>query len=70
MPSDESENQTPQTVQVNLFTTENEYLGVYQAPDVPRVGEYVDWDDELYEVETVTWEGLPEYPGVQVRLRQ
>lgn len=55
-------------IKVNLFTTELEPVGEYHAPAVPREGEHLHWDDELYVVKTVTWEGLPESPAVQVRL--
>jgi hypothetical protein len=57
-------------IKVNLFTTELEPVGEYFAPVVPREGEHLNWDDELYEVKTVMWEGLPELPAVQVRLKQ
>lgn len=55
-------------IKINLFTSELEPVGVYHAPVVPRAGNHLVWDDTLYEVSSVTWEGLPESLAVQVRL--
>lgn len=57
-----------QEIKVNLFTTELEYVGEYHAPEVPREGEFLSWNEKLYKVEIVSWEGLPDEPAVQVRL--
>lgn len=57
-------------VQVNLFTEGLIPLGDYHASAVPREGEHLNWEGELYEVLSVTWEGLPDNPAVQVRVRQ
>lgn len=57
-------------VKVALFTDGMEPLGEYYTTVVPREGEHLTWDDELYEVSTVTWEGLPEMPTAQVRVQQ
>jgi len=55
-------------VKVTLFTSELEPLGEYFTPSVPREGEYLNWDDVLYEINSVTWGGLPDQPTAQVRL--
>jgi hypothetical protein len=57
-------------VKVNLFTTETEPIGEYYAPAVPREGESLNYEGVLYQVKTVTWEGLPHEPAVQIRLEQ
>jgi len=61
---------TMSNVKINLFTTEMEFLGEYFASAVPREGEHLHWEDTLYEVQSVTWEGLPDSPAIQVRVTQ
>lgn len=58
-------------IKVNLFTLTMEPVGEYFAPTPPRKGEDLVWEDVLYHVETVTWEGLDSSePAVQVRLER
>lgn len=55
-------------VKVNLFTAELEPLGTYESQTVPRKGEFLHWEGESYQVQTVDWENLDEDPQVQVRV--
>lgn len=55
-------------VTVSLISTETEWIGQRELPAVPREGESVVYQDDLYVVRDVIWQDVDDDDDVQIRV--